>query len=116
MCNKIFFYLRVKKGEADKFVTLHTMNAYRRSGSIVPIIHIFGTRWMSVISLTPRLLHAYRKSPRLLHAYRKSLQHPKNKKMGKPWSLSGSFVKRKILLLLSIFKPQTVRPVLLLLI
>ena len=46
MCNEIFFYLKGKKGKTDKFVSFNTMNAYRRNGSIVPLIHIFGTRWM----------------------------------------------------------------------
>jgi len=47
MCNKIFFYLKgEKKGKADKFVFFNAINTYKRSGSIVPLIHIFGTRWM----------------------------------------------------------------------
>jgi hypothetical protein len=57
-----------------------------------------------MISLKPRILHACSENP----------QHPKNKRMGEPWSLFGSFVNRKVLLPLSVFKPQIVQPVLLL--
>jgi len=44
MYNEMFLYLKGKKGKADKFVSFNAMNAYR-SGSIVSLIHIFGTRW-----------------------------------------------------------------------
>jgi hypothetical protein len=46
MYNEKFFYLKGKKDKAVKFVSFNAMNAYRRSGSMVPLIHIFGTRWM----------------------------------------------------------------------
>jgi hypothetical protein len=42
----MFFYLKGKKGKADTLVSFSAMNAYKRNGSTVPLIHISGTRWM----------------------------------------------------------------------
>lgn len=46
MYNEMFFYLKGKKGKADTLVSFSAMNAYKRNGSTVPLIHISGTRWM----------------------------------------------------------------------
>jgi len=46
MYNEMFIYLKGEKGKADKFASFNAMNVYRRSRSIVSLIHIFGTRWM----------------------------------------------------------------------
>jgi hypothetical protein len=76
------------------------MKAYWGSGCIVPRILDLGTRWMSVVSRTPRPLYP-----------QKSPWYPLGRRLGGPQSRAGRGDKGKNSQLLPGLEPPTIQPV-----
>jgi hypothetical protein len=85
-----------KSRDEGKVVHVHTMNAYRRSRGIAPLILNFDTRWRWSTSRPDRF------TPRM------ELQYPLNRRLGGPHGRSGRFWRRENLLSLPEFEVQPV--------
>ena len=85
-----------------KAVHVHAINAHTGSKGTAPIIHNFGARYRSVISLTLWPHYLLGKQP---------LQNPLNRRLDGPQSLPGCFGTEKNLLPVPRLESQTVQPV-----
>jgi hypothetical protein len=63
-----------------KFVAVHILKAYRRSGCIAPHMFNFGAGWKRVVNFTPRPLYT-----------RESISVPTNREKGGPHSCYGGY-------------------------